>query len=160
MSRRHAIAVAVAIAAMVAALLPPLWIQNTGDDVVLEVAPVDPLSLFRGNYVDLTYDLDFEVDDTGRDRSWEWNEVVYVVFDDARPANVVRVEESRPGLAPGETCIRGRSRGSGDVVFPSLEQFFVTAEQGGRLETQLSSLVAIVKTTGGCQAILHDLEPE
>lgn len=87
MSRRHAIAVAVAIAAMVAALLPPLWIQTTGDDVVLEVAPVDPLSLFRGNYVDLTYDLDFEVDDTGRDRSWEWNEVVYVVFDDARPAN-------------------------------------------------------------------------
>ena len=74
MSRRHAIAVAVAIAAMVAALLPPLWIQTTGDDVVLEVAPVDPLSLFRGNYVDLTYDLDFEVDDTGRDRSWEWNE--------------------------------------------------------------------------------------
>ena len=59
MSRRHAIAVAVAIAAMVAALLPPLWIQTTGDDVVLEVAPVDPLSLFRGNYVDLTYDLDF-----------------------------------------------------------------------------------------------------
>ena len=44
MSRRHAIAVAVAIAAMVAALLPPLWIQATGDDVVLEVAPVDPLS--------------------------------------------------------------------------------------------------------------------
>jgi len=33
MSRRHAIAVAVAIAAMVAALLPPLWIQTTGDDV-------------------------------------------------------------------------------------------------------------------------------
>jgi hypothetical protein len=24
----------------------------------------------------------------------------------------------------------------------------------------VSSLVAIVKTTGGCQAILHDLEPE
>ena len=105
-------------------------------------------------------DIDFEVDDTARDLSWEWNKLVYVVFDDARPANVVRVEESRPELAPGETCIRGRSRGFGGVAFPSLEQFFVTAEDGGRLETQLSSLVAIVKTTSGCQAILHDLEPE
>ena len=158
MSRGHLVAVGVAIGAMLIALLPPLWIRITGDEVALEIAPVDPLSLFRGNYVDLQYDLDFgDVPGTG---DVEWGDSVYVVFDDARPANVVRLSESRPGLGPGETCIRGRSRGSGGADFPSLEQFFVTPDEGRRLERELSSLVAIIKTTGSCRAILLDLEPE
>ena len=156
MSRRHLIAVAVAITTMLVALVPPLWIQTTGDELVLEIAPVDPLSLFRGNYVDLQYDLDLDAVTEVVDGRFDTP--VYVVFDNARPANVLRIEESRPTLGPSERCLRGRMNGSSRVTFPALEQFFVTPEQGQVLEQQLSSMVAIIKTTGSCRAILQDLE--
>lgn len=155
MTRRHAIAVAIGLATMVIALAQPLWIRTTGDEVALAIRPVDPLSLFRGNYVDLTYDVPFDVPN-----ELAYGEVAYVVFDDDRPANAVRLESSRPTLGPNETCIRGEVRSTDQVDFPALEQFFVTPEEGALLEQDLSSLVAIVKTTGSCQAILVSLEPE
>ena len=157
MTRRHLIAVAVAITVMLVALVPPLWIQTTGDELVLEIAPVDPLSLFRGNYVDLRYDLD--TDAVAEAVPGGFNTPVYVVFDALRPANVVRFTEARPGLATGETCLLGRVRGSGRVEFPALQQYFVTPEEGSRLEDELSSMVAVIKTTGSCRAILTTLEP-
>ncbi len=148
------IAVAVAVGAMLLALAPPLWTRTTGDEVFLEVAPVDPRSLFRGNYVDLRYEVDVGpgVSDTYG--------TVYVVFDDARPANVVRATASRPDLAPGERCVEGLGWGSGSVDFPSLQQFFVTPEQGAELETRLDRMLAVVRSTGSCRAVLVDLVPE
>ena len=154
MSRRHVIAVGVALVTMVAALAQPLWIRATGDEVALAIRPVDPLSLFRGNYVDLTYEVSVELP-----ASLERGDVAYVVFDDARPANGVRVSASRPTLGSGETCVRGEVISSDRVTFPSLEQYFVTPEEGSRLEGQLSTMVSIVRTTGSCRAILAAIEP-
>jgi len=45
------------------------------------------------------------------------------------------------------------------VEFPALQQYFVTPEEGIRLEDELSSMVAVIKTTGSCRAILTTLEP-
>lgn len=154
MSHRHMIAVGVAVAAMLTALAQPLWIRASGDDVALAIRPVDPLSLFRGNYVDLTYDVQVEVPAT-----MEGGDVAYVVFDGARPANALRVSASRPTLAAGETCVRGEVLAGERVAFPSLEQYFVTPEEGARLEGQLSTMVSIVRITGSCRAILVAIEP-
>ena len=155
-TRRHVIAVLVALAAMMIALIPPLWVRSTGDEVALALEPVDPLSLFRGNYVDLRYDIPIpatvDIDAISGD-------TVYLVFDGARPANVVAVDSSAPSLGGDQTCIRGRHR-SGGVDLPELEQFFVTAEQGGVLERDLGDMVGIVKTTNSCRAVLVAIEPE
>ena len=140
---------------MFLALAQPLWIQLTGDEIALEIRPVDPLSFFRGNYVDLTYDLDVAVPN-----SLERGDAVYVVFDDSRPARPLRTSEGQPSLAPNETCIRGQVDSRQSVSFPSLEQFFVTPEQGTQLERDLANMVAIVKTTGSCRAIITDIVPE
>lgn len=154
MTRRHALAVAVALGAMFLSLAQPLWIRTTGEEVALALQPVDPLSLFRGNYVDLTYDISVDTP-AGAD----FNDLVYVVFDDARPAIALRSSVERPNLGPGETCIRGRVRGRGNVEFPELEQYFVTADQGRQLERDLRNMVGVVKATDGCRAILVSLEP-
>ena len=154
MNRRHLIAVAVAVGAMLFALVPPLWVSATGDEVYLRIEPVDPLSLFRGNYVDLRYDVNLALPD-----GIEWDESVYVVLTDDRPAVAVRATTDRPDLAPGEFCLRGRAR-SDSVDFPQLEQFFVTPERGREIETNLRRYLAVVKVTGGCRAILVDLELE
>ena len=153
MTRRHGMAVAVAVFAMLLALTPSLWIRVTGDEVALGLRPVDPLSLFRGNYVDLTYDVDVDVDNA------RWDDAVYVVFDDARPANAVRFSLERPVLGSGETCIRGRVRGSGNVTFPELEQYFVTPDQGRQLERDLAHMVGVIRTTSSCKALLATIEP-
>lgn len=154
MSRRHAIAVAVAVAAMLVALVPPLWVGSTGTDATLGLRPVDPLSLFRGNYVDLRYDVD-----VSPPSSAEFGGTVYVRFDTAtRPAAVVGMSESIPSLEPGEICLRARWRSDG-VEFPELEQYFVTAEEGRVLERNLDDLVGVVRATDSCRAILVDIEP-
>ena len=154
MSRRHVIAVGVAVAAMLAALAQPLWIRATGDEVALAIRPVDPLSLFRGNYVDLTYDVRIPVPVSLGD-----GDVAYVVFDDARPANALRLSGNRPALASGETCVSGEVRSGDSVAFPALEQYFVTPEEGSRLEGDLSKVVSVLRTTGSCRAILVAIEP-
>lgn len=154
MTRRHVIAVAIGIATMLVALAQPLWIRATGDEVAIALEPVDPLSLFRGNYVDLRYDVDVAVP-----RQLDWNDVVYVVFDDARPANAVRATIDRPALTPGQTCVRGRARGDSSVDFPTLEQYFVTPEEGRRLEDDLANMIGVLKTTGSCRAVLISIEP-
>ncbi len=153
MTNRHWIAIGVGLVAMLLALLPPLWVRVTGDEVTLALRPVDPLSLFRGNYVDLRYDaeipgpVDLDADDA-----------VYAVLSDTRPARVLRVSEDRPDLGPDEFCLRGRAVGS-RMEFPHLEQFFVTEERGRELERDLSDLVAVLRVTDSCRAVLVDLEP-
>jgi len=155
-SRRLAIAVAVAIVVMLIALVPPLWVRTTGTDVALPLEPVDPLSVFRGNYVDLRYDVDappaFPV---------EFGETVYVTFDAAsRPAAVIDVSESVPSLDTGEVCVRARFEESDRLGFPELEQYFVTADEGRLLERELDNMVGIVRATDSCRALLVAIEPE
>jgi len=150
-TRRHVIAVVVAVLAMLAVLLPPLWIRMTGDEVTLAIRPVDPLSLFRGNYVDLRYDVDMPRDAPNVEGS------VYAVFADERPGRLLRVTADRPDLDDGEFCVRGESM-NGSLSFPHLEQFFVTPERGQELEQRLSRMVAVLNVTGGCRAVLVDIE--
>lgn len=153
MTRRHLIALAVALATMMIALVPPLWIRATGDEVALGLRPVDPLSLFRGNYVDLRYDLDVPLVE-----SLPSDGAVYVVFDDARPANALRATPDRPKLTDSETCIRGRVDFSG-VSFPELEQYFVTQQDALELERNLTDMLGIIRTTSSCRAVLVELVP-
>lgn len=151
MTRRQVIAVVVSLLAMSAVLLPPLWVRATGDEVTLAIRPVDPLSLFRGNYVDLRYDVELPRETSNLDRA------VYAVFADERPGRLVRVVEDRPDLDDGEFCIRGRAE-YGSLSFPQLEQFFVTPERGRELESRLNEMVAVLKVTSRCRAVLVDIE--
>lgn len=151
MTRRHVAAVLVAVVAMLAVLGPPLWVRITGDEVTLQIQPVDPLSLFRGNYVDLRYDVELPAAYRNDDR------VVYAVFADERPGRLLRVTSGRPDLGPDEFCLRGQAR-YGTLSFPQLEQYFVTPELGKQLERRLSDMVAVLKVTGRCNAVLTDLE--
>jgi hypothetical protein len=151
MTRRHLIAVGVALLAMLAVLLPPLWIRTTGDEVTLAIRPVDPLSLFRGNYVDLAYDVD------PPEQMFDHDGAVYVLFADERPGRLLQVVEDRPELGEGEFCLRADAR-YGSLSFPQLEQFFVTPERGRQLERRLDEMVAVIKVTDRCRAVLVDIE--
>jgi uncharacterized membrane-anchored protein len=158
MTRRHVIAILVACAAMLAVLGPPLWVRVTGDEVTLAIRPVDPLSLFRGNYIDLVYPAARDADPALVAQAVSQDGAVYVVFEDRRPGVLRRIERDRPKLADDEFCVQARADG-GSLDFPQLEQFFVTPERGREIERNLSDMVAVIKVTGGCRSVLVDLEP-
>lgn len=155
MTRRHLVAVGVAVLTMLLAIAQPLWVRTTGTEVAIELQPVDPLSFFRGNYVDLTYDVDIDAP-----ADLERGATVFVVFDDARPARPLRATSTQPDLAPGESCIRGQVDWSQSIRFPHLEQFFVTAQEGGELERDLADMVGLIRTTGSCRSIITDVQRE
>jgi uncharacterized membrane-anchored protein len=84
----------------------PLW---TGEEVRLEIAPVDPRSLFRGNYAQLAYTV-ASVDSKlfeGPDRKLRKGEVVYVFVEEGEGevwhATRVQLEQPLSGL-----FLRGR----------------------------------------------------
>ncbi|MDX2507609.1 MAG: GDYXXLXY domain-containing protein [Gammaproteobacteria bacterium] len=54
--------------------------------VVLETRPIDPRSLFRGDYVRLKYDINnLQLDELSGDRTFKINDTVYVVLEQNGP---------------------------------------------------------------------------
>jgi len=157
MTRRHLIAVATAVAAILLALLPPLWVRATGDEVTLAMRPVDPLSFFRGNYMDIRYDVPTPVGSDTEDA--ESGDAVYVLFADERPGRVLEVTVERPSPADGQFCLRGRLQFD-QIELPQLEQLFVSPDRAREIESLRGQALAQLKVTGRCQAVLIDIVPE
>jgi len=165
MTKAMKIAVGVQIAILCLVPLQPLIVRATGTVVYLETEKMDPRALFRGDYVILGYQLAQGIlsDEmaTEADRS---GRPVYVTMTTARPAQFVAVSFEKPDLADGQACIEGRARGvwraRGNAVdFPQIAQFFVAEGTGRALEqARGDDLLAKVATTGGCKAVLLDLE--
>jgi uncharacterized membrane-anchored protein len=161
MTRRHVIAVVVALLAMGLALLPPLWVRVTGDEVTLAIRPVDPLSFFRGNYVDIRYDVEVPADGVGGDRTdrdRSGGDTVYVLFADERPGRVVGMSDDRPSPTADQFCLEGRFDYD-RIDFPELEQFFVTAGRARSIEASLDDALAVLRVTDRCRAVLVDVVP-
>jgi uncharacterized membrane-anchored protein len=101
---RVAAAVVVQLALVPVAVAGPLSARLTGEEYLLEVAPVDPVDPFRGAYVALTYPGLPSGEELGR-RSMPRTDVVYVPL---RPSGEVWVGLSpvaqRPDAGPFLRC--------------------------------------------------------
>lgn len=156
------LAVGAHLALTVMVLVPPLLVRATGTTVYLETEKMDPRSLFRGHFVILGYkvaqgivpqDLKLESKQTGK--------AVYVTVTIDRPGRFVSIGLEPPELEEGQACLVGRVRGWGDSVdFPQIAQFFAPRKEAQELERlRGEDLLAHVKTTPGCNAVLQGLEP-
>ena len=110
----------------------PLWF---GSAVILKTAPVDPRSLFRGNYVRLNYDIS-TIDRELTSERFKNNEVGYVTLkeeDGVFVAAGLHHEKPRTGV-----FIRGRVKGldSGYRMKYGIEAYFMPKEKA--LETERS----------------------
>ncbi|MFH1674811.1 MAG: GDYXXLXY domain-containing protein [Pseudomonadota bacterium] len=85
------------------------WTLNTGTPILLETRPVDPRSLFRGDYVRLNYvisDLDLEI--LRSDDDFQRHERVYVLLQEGeRYWTPVSIHHTMPPRADGQVAIRG-----------------------------------------------------
>jgi uncharacterized membrane-anchored protein len=83
------------------------WTLATGTPVVLETEPIDPRSLFRGDYVTFNYDISrLKLDELVGDDEFRQHDTIYVVLEPGEPYWRARGAYHRPPA--GELALRGR----------------------------------------------------
>jgi len=85
------------------------WTLETGTPVVLAIRPIDPRSLFQGDYVRLSYEIGhLRLDRLAGDDDLERGETVFVDLQPGRPAwQATGVWRQRPVATPGGAVLRG-----------------------------------------------------
>jgi len=137
-------------------LLQMVWrgeqILHYGTKVVLKTAPVDPRSLFQGDYVILNYEISrIDRDFIGeRERAIEINTPVYVLLQkaaDDESWKVSRASLTPPGyVGDKEILLKGHTQrptpaGNGDLfVAYGIESFFITENTGHMVERNAARL--------------------
>lgn len=82
---------------------------STGTPVVLKTAPIDPRSLFSGDYVRLNYDISrLKLDDLGGDDEFDRGDRVYVVLAQRGEFwEPLSVHRDYPAAATGQVVLKG-----------------------------------------------------
>jgi len=164
---RTALLAVVLTAVLVGMIGMKQWTLTTGTPVLLETAPVDPRSLFRGDYVRLNYKISrLDLGKLGGDKDFSAHDTAWVVLEQAqRYWHAVAVYRHRPDAAPGQVIIKGEVRwadGRGSAFAPpvptrqprflvmryGIESYFVPEGTGRAIErrgaqTPLDILVAV-----------------
>ena len=138
----------------------PLWM---GDEIRVMTEPVDPRSLFRGNYARLNYDFSqipkARVSQLGDISD---NEVVYVSLE---PNSQGIYSFSSVSLEPPEEGVFLRGRASGGLrglgVNYGLEAFFVPKEKALQLEKDLRfGAIAVLMVDSSGHARIKEILPK
>lgn len=165
MFRTHAIwpAIAVVVAVQTAALIWMVWdrvtLINTGKEIMLAVRPVDPRSLFRGDYVILNPEI-ARISTDQAPKGIQRNDTVFVVVQSAPNGtwSYVTVHKDLPkDLAENRVALKARvksvwpDRNSGRTALRlryGIESYFVPEGAGKALEKkvregQIRAIVAV-----------------
>ena len=149
----------VVLAGMVAKAAMPLW---TGTEIRVKTIPVDPRSMFRGNYARLRYEFGTLPDGALNEvEGLRVGEVVYVSLEQGEGGDYVFAGVSMERPADG-ICLRGRLvRNSPPLrVKYGIEAFFAPKERALKLESDLrDGGTAVLMVTDGGRAALKDVIP-
>lgn len=151
------------------------WTLATGTPVLLETRPIDPRSLFSGDYVTFNYDISrLRLDNLAGDDDFERHDTVYVVLEPGEPYWRARGVYHRPPA--GALALRGRvvyvnehwwnaeTESSEEVrhltVRYGIEDYFVPEGEGRELERPVQDEVVALRVAvdrfgnGAIQALL------
>lgn len=134
--------------------VPYVIFISTGTEITLKTLPVDPRSMFRGDYVILSYEA-------GNDLplSVEYGSPVIAVL--AKKGDVyerVRYEYEAPHLQAGEVCLRGSAEYM-RAEFPDISQYFVEEGLGREFEKAQNAhrLFVNVVVDDDCNAVIKSV---
>jgi uncharacterized membrane-anchored protein len=87
---------------------------NLGEEILLKTAPVDPRDIFRGDYVNLRYDIStIDIVNISSDGNFNYGDDIYAVLWKGEKFWYVRnVMHYRPPLQRDEVCMKGKVTGS------------------------------------------------
>ena len=120
------------------------WTLSTGTEVLLETRPIDPRSLFRGDYVRLNYSINrLDSSQLDGDNSFKKHDTLYVRLKQAgKYWKPVSLHHQQPSQNSNEVFIKGtvrytRKKGKSDAVIDikyGIENYFVPEGEGMALE--------------------------
>jgi uncharacterized membrane-anchored protein len=160
------------------------WTLATGIPVTLETQPVDPRSLFSGDYVRLNYKVsDLKLEELAGDTIFSRHDTAFVVLaPDGEFWKAVSVHHNRPSAAAGRAVIKGTVEYTGDTIWDAarnqavavkhlhvkygIEDYFVQEGTGRELERpqrdeKISIQVAVDRFgNAGIRAVLVNGHPK
>lgn len=170
--------VALQVAALLGMIAIKQWTLSSGTTIMLETAPIDPRSLFSGDYVRLNYSISaLSLDQIGGDREFRAHDTVYVVLQAGEPyATPLSVHHAAPQLAARQVALKGEVEyvsntrwnrqtqqaepATGLNVHYGIENYYVQEGTGGTLERPADNAKVSVRVAvdrfgnGGILAIL------
>jgi len=148
--------------------VPYVLLTSAGTDVTLRTIPIDPRSIFRGDYVVLGYEAGANIplsQLTTKPSAYEVPLNIYVILE--KKGDVyerVGVSDAQPVLKEGQVCLRGTDMGwFGDgvpktinVTFPDIAQYFVEEGLGREFENARNAhrLLVNASVSPSCMAVL------
>lgn len=145
--------------------VPYVLLTSSGTDVTLRTVPVDPRSVFRGDYVTLAYEVGANIPFAQlADEKNELAPAAFVVLE--RKGDVyerVSVSRTQPSLKEGQVCLRGVNQWSFyevgqpvTLIFPDLAQYFVEENLGREFESARNAhrLLVNASVSPSCMAVL------
>jgi uncharacterized membrane-anchored protein len=163
------------VAALAVMVADKQWTLSTGVPVILKTEPVDPRSLFMGDYARLNYEISVlplsGPASLGGDKNFRRHDPIWVALE-ARPegARALSVHHRRADVPPGLIALKGEVESldvgptpQGQVLVRyGIEQYFIPEGTGGAIERpqggeKVSLRVAIDdRGKAGILAVLFD----
>lgn len=145
--------------------VPYVLLTSSGTDITLRTVPIDPRSVFRGDYVILGYEAGANVPYAQlADEKNELPASAYVILEKKGDLyERVAVSRSQPSLREGQVCLRATVQPIWSDVpqpvtltFPDIGQYFVEEDLGREFESARNAhrLLVNASVSPSCAAVV------
>ncbi len=131
-----------------------VYIVNVGQEILLKAVPVDPRDLFRGDYVNLRYEISrIELNTLPRDADFSRGHTVYAALSKKEKFwTIDSVSHEKPDINKNQVCMKGRVTGSSSRIISvewGIESYFVPEGKGRQIERQINAEnVSVIVSVG------------
>jgi len=138
------------------------YTQNMGQEILLKTVPVDPRDLFRGDYVNLRYEISsIDLYSTMFDGPFVSGEDVFAILAKGEKFwSVTRVGHYSQPPQKNEVCMKGKVTASYDNrvnVEWGIESYFVPEGKGMDIEREIRDVSVLVSVDRTCRALIKEL---
>ncbi len=138
------------------------YTYSTGEEILLKTVPVDPWDLFRGDYVNLRYEIStINLSRTPHEGDFTANREIYTVLSEGEKFwSVTSVGKNKPLLQKNEVCMKGRVISSYDNMLRveyGIESYFVPEGKGRDIEMNIRDASVKVSVDSNCRPIIKEL---
>lgn len=139
------------------------YTYSTGKEILLKTVPVDPWDLFRGDYVNLRYEIStIDIAHIPYNGNIDSEEVYAVLSRGEKFWSVASVGDYKPALRNNdEVCIKGKItdfRNKQLIIEYGIESYFVPEGKGKDIEREIRNNVSVmVSVDSNCRAIIKEL---
>jgi uncharacterized membrane-anchored protein len=147
--RQFALVISVPAVVILAFACVNLYTVYTGQEILLKVAPVDPRDLFRGDYINLAYEISrIDLAEVSHDTVFSPGETVYAILSKKEKFwTVDSVYHEKPLWGGDQVCMKGRVTGTYEsriFVEWGIESYFIPEGKGSIIQDMGNAEVSVI----------------